>query len=79
METSAACAVLERRVTMNFTAYIERQKAIIRNRHEGETFLLQRGEVINVSENENLFAELSKSRGLNTKERISARRAAKAV
>ena len=58
---------------MNFTAYIERQKSIIRNRHEGETFLLQKGEVITVSQNESLFAELSKSKGLNTRERLFAR------
>ena len=64
---------------MNFTAYIERQKALIRNRHEGETFLLQRGEVITVSDNEPLFSELSKSKGLNTRERLFARRAVKAV
>ena len=31
---------------MTFTAYIERQKRIIRDRHEGETFLINKGEVI---------------------------------
>ena len=33
---------------MNFTAYIERQKSIIRHRHDGETYLLQRGEEVAV-------------------------------
>ena len=54
---------------MNFSAYIERQKGLIRSRHEGETFLIQRGEIIPVSGSEKLFVELTKSRGLNTRER----------
>ncbi|MDE6586478.1 MAG: hypothetical protein K2K80_07355 [Clostridia bacterium] len=60
---------------MNFTAYIERQKGLIRSRHEGDTFLLQKGEVIPVSNSEKLFAELEKSRGLNTLERAAYGRA----
>ena len=60
---------------MNFTAYIERQKGLIRSRHEGDMFLLQKGEVIPVSNSEKLFAELEKSRGLNTLERAAYGRA----
>lgn len=55
---------------MNFTAYIERQKKIIRTRHEGETYLIEKGEYIPVTETEKLFAELDRSVGLNTKERM---------
>ena len=43
---------------MNFTAYIERQKNLIRSRHEGETFLSQNGEITLVSETERLFSEI---------------------
>ncbi len=61
---------------MNFSAYIERQKGLIRSRHEGETFLIQKGQVIPVSGSEKLFAELTKSRGLNTRERMNFKRTA---
>lgn len=60
---------------MNFTAYIERQKSLIRERHEGELFLLEKGEVIPLSESEKLFAELAELKGLNTRERQYFRRA----
>ena len=60
---------------MNFTAYIERQKSLIRERHEGELFLMEKGEVILLSESEKLFAEFSKIKGLNTRERLFFRRA----
>ena len=60
---------------MNFTAYIERQKNIIRGRHEGETFLLEKGEVIPLSESEKLLSELSRLKGLNKRERLNMRRA----
>ncbi len=59
---------------MNFTAYIERQKVLIRERHEGELFLLDKGEVIPMSESDKLFAELDKVKGLNTRERMYFRR-----
>lgn len=54
---------------MNFTAYIERQKSIIRDRHEGDVYLIEKGEYIPVTESDKLFVELTKSRGLNTRER----------
>ena len=56
---------------MDFTAYIERQKSLIRERHEGELFLLDKGEVIPLSDSEKLFAELSRMKGLNTRERMT--------
>ena len=60
---------------MNFTAYIERQKTIIRDRHEGDVYLIQGGEYIPVTESDKLFVELNRSRGLNTYERLNLRRA----
>ncbi|MBD5583953.1 MAG: hypothetical protein HDQ88_02640 [Clostridia bacterium] len=60
---------------MNFTAYIERQKTLIRERHEGETFLIEKGEVIPLTESDKLFAELAEMKGLNTRERLFFRRA----
>ena len=56
---------------MTFTAYIQRQKNMIRNRHEGETFLLERGEVFELDESQRLLQNLSKRKGLNTRERMS--------
>ena len=56
---------------MTFTAYIQRQKNIIRNRHEGETFLLERGEVTRLDESQRLLQNLSRRKGLNTRERMS--------
>lgn len=55
---------------MNFTAYIQRQKNIIRSRHEGETFLIDNGEIIPIPERERLLNELDSIRGLNVFERI---------
>lgn len=57
---------------MNFMAYIERQKRIIRKRHEGEVFLMHRGELIPVDDSERLLKELSNIKGLNTRERLRA-------
>ncbi len=59
---------------MTFTAYIERQKNIIRSRHEGETFLVQRGETIPLNESEKLLNDLCGLKGLNKKERQTFRR-----
>lgn len=59
---------------MTFTAYIERQKSIIRSRHEGETFLIQKGETIPLNQSEKLLNELSSLKGLNKKERLTVRR-----
>lgn len=58
---------------MNFTAYIERQKSIIRDRHVGETYLLHREESMPLSVSEKLLGELSSLKGLNTRERQAAK------
>ena len=55
---------------MNFTAYIQRQKNLIRSRHEGETFLLEKGEVIPVTDRDKLLYELDNLKGLNKAERL---------
>lgn len=66
-----------RKQKMNFTAYIERQKNIIRHRHDGETYLLQRGEEIPViTESDKLLFELDSLKGLNKRERLNLRREA---
>lgn len=59
---------------MTYMAYIERQKSIIRSRHEGETFLLEKGEVIHLSQSEKLLIELSSLKGLNKTERLQLER-----
>ncbi len=61
---------------MNFTAYIERQKNIIRRRHEGEVQLLQNGEVVASSRTEILLFELTQLKGLNKSERLNFNRKA---
>ena len=53
---------------MTFTAYIQRQKGIIRSRHE-ET---EKCETVKLTESEKIFKELSSMKGLNTKERMRA-------
>ena len=55
---------------MTFTAYIERQKNLIRKRHEGETYLVEKGEIISLNDSEKLFCELSAIKGLNKAERL---------
>ena len=55
---------------MNFTTYIQRQKRMIRSRHEGETFLIENGELIPIHDTEKLFEELDSLCGLNVFERI---------
>ena len=54
---------------MTFTAYIERQKNLIKSRHdEEELYNLVHDEK---SESEKLFDELNSFKGLNTMERLS--------
>lgn len=55
---------------MNFLAYVERQKRLIRERHEGEEYLFQDGEAIPLDETHKILCELYKMKGLNTKERM---------
>lgn len=54
---------------MNFTAYIQRQKNIIRSRHEGETFLIENGEAILIPDSQKILNELDALNGLNVFER----------
>lgn len=54
---------------MNFTAYIQKQKNLIRSRHEEETFLNEKGEYISVSDRDRLLDELDSIYGLNVPER----------
>lgn len=61
---------------MNFTAYIERQKNLIRHRHDGETYLIEKGEVTPLSESDKILCELSDLKGLNKRERLNLRREA---
>lgn len=58
---------------MTFTAYIERQKNIIKNRHESDFLVLQRTAYF-PEDSEQLFRELLSLGGLNTDERLNARR-----
>lgn len=58
---------------MTYTAYIERQKTMIKNRREGELILFTRGEEREYSESDELFYQLISLKGLNTEERINAR------
>lgn len=55
---------------MNFTAYIQRQKNLIRSRHEGETFLIENGELIPIPDRDKLLSELDSLGGLNVFERL---------
>ena len=58
---------------MNFIAYVQRQKNLIRRRHDGETFLIEKGEAVPVCEREKILAELDNLKGLNKAERLSRR------
>ena len=53
---------------MTFTAYIERQKSLIRSRHETEIILAE--EESRVADSDTLFEELSSIKGLNVAERL---------
>ena len=55
---------------MTFTAYIQRQKSLIRARREGEIYPVRaREEIIPEYDTDTLFDELSSLAGLNTVER----------
>lgn len=60
-------------VEMNFIAYIQRQKNLIRSRHEGETFLIENGELIPIPDRDKLLSELDSLVGLNVFERLRSR------
>ena len=54
---------------MDFTAYVQKQINLVRSRHCGETFLVEKGEVFPVGERERLLSELNGLKGLNKEER----------
>ncbi len=53
---------------MNFYAYVQRQKNIIRERHVGETYLIIKGTPTKIRSTEELFYELDNLEGLKRKE-----------
>ena len=55
---------------MNFTAYIERQKNIISDRHIVEIFLISKENISEGADSEKLLRDLSSIKGLNTNERM---------
>lgn len=54
---------------MSFTAYIERQKSLIRSRHETEEMRIFVEEERGYADTQTLLEELSSLKGLNTAER----------
>ncbi len=56
---------------MNFRAYIDRQKNIIRGRRAGNCVYFEKGYEYYVAECDRLYCELNGLKGLNTFERLS--------
>lgn len=56
---------------MNFAAYIERQKSLIRHRHDGEIYLVRKDETLPLDKCDELLSELDGLRGFNKDERMS--------
>lgn len=59
---------------MSLKAYIERQKSIIRSRHDGEEYLIDKGETFRLDGSERILKELAGMKGLNTFERTGVKR-----
>lgn len=57
---------------MNFAAFIQRKKNLIRARHEGELYLFQGRSAVEVRSTETIFGELDGLKGLNVAERDKA-------
>ena len=55
---------------MNFAAYIERQKSIIRHRHDGEIYLVRKDENVPLDSRAALLNELDGLKGFNKRERM---------
>jgi hypothetical protein len=55
---------------MNFTAYVDRQKNLIRQRHEGETYLIDSNKSFIVRDSEEILVEMDALKGLNKAERL---------
>lgn len=56
-------------VKMTFTAYIQRQKSLIRSRREVEITRVYREEILPEYDTDTLLDELTSFKGLNTAER----------
>jgi hypothetical protein len=56
---------------MTFSAYIQRQKSLIRERHEGEMFFICKDACIPVRSTEEIMREMENLEGLNKNERQS--------
>jgi hypothetical protein len=54
---------------MTFSAYIQRQKSLIRERHEGEMFFISKDACIPVRPTEVIMREMENLAGLNKRER----------
>lgn len=54
---------------MNFNFYIQRQKQLIRERHEGEEFITFNHYSAPLKSSEQVIEEMKNLRGLNAKER----------
>ena len=54
---------------MTFTAYIQRQKSLIRSRRDGGPSIVRREQILPEYDTEILLEELIKLKGLNTAER----------
>lgn len=54
---------------MTFSVYIQRQKRLIRQRHEGELFLITGDAVVPVRSSEEILSEMNVLKGLNRRER----------
>lgn len=61
---------------MNFAAYIERQKNLIRHRHDGEVYLVCKDENLPLDKCGELLNELEGLKGFNKRERMSLNREA---
>ena len=57
---------------MTFSVYIQRQKSLIRSRHEGEEFLSVCGNTVKLNSADDILKELDSLKGLNTAERMGA-------
>jgi hypothetical protein len=54
---------------MTFSAYIQRQKTLIRERHEGELFLIEGNNAIKLRSSDEILQEMENLKGLNKNER----------
>ena len=55
---------------MNFFEYVDRQKKLIRARHEGEEYFYFGDDEYRIGDSARLLSELQNLKGLNKKERL---------